>query len=527
MSHRLTKLVQGSAARTAHHAVNLAALFFLTPFVVASLGDRLYGLWIVAASLTGYFFLLDFGITAAIGRFIGQGVGQDDTRRVNAIVSNGLLLMSIMGAIVLALTAVIIGFLPHFVAPDIVGMTGFLILLIGLELAFSFPLRTYDALLSANLEHYIPSAVGVLTTLVRTILIVVVLKAGYGILALGIVNFGANLAAHLSLYLIVRIRYPWVRAQRACLSTATIKQLFNFSKYVFAAQAANLLRFRIDAFVIAAFLGLPMVTLYAIAAKLAEQFKTLMIQMTGVLGPLFFQYEGERNYDAIRSRFLSGCRVSLVVSSFIGANLIILGRFFIQNWMGPAYAASYGVLAILAAGLLIALSQSIGIGVLLSLNQHKLFAITNGVEAVANLLLTLLLVKPLGILGVALGTAIPMTIVKLAVQPLVICRQLGLAFSCYSRQLLLPMGVLALFYGANYALLHKVLAPSHMSYLQMAGWLTGELVLYIPFAFFLVLNDEERGILRLLLHRIIKRIRFASVKEHGLAYSRGPAGTRL
>ncbi len=40
--------------------------FFLTPFVVNSLGSTAYGIWVLLMSLTGYYGLLDLGVSAAL-----------------------------------------------------------------------------------------------------------------------------------------------------------------------------------------------------------------------------------------------------------------------------------------------------------------------------------------------------------------------------------------------------------------------------------------------------------------------------
>ena len=66
--------------------------------------------------------------------------------------------------------------------------------------------------------------------------------------------------------------------------------------------------------------------------------------------------------------------------------------------------------------------QGPSVSLLYGTSRHKFFALFNSIEGVANLLLTLWLVHPLGMLGVALGTFIPMTINKLFIQPVYVCR---------------------------------------------------------------------------------------------------------
>jgi O-antigen/teichoic acid export membrane protein len=64
--------------------------------------------------------------------------------------------------------------------------------------------------------------------------------------------------------------------------------------------------------------------------------------------------------------------------------------------------------------------------VLKGTNHHRYVAMTSSLAAVANLLLSVVLVKPLGIVGVALGTLIPATVLSAAYIFPRACRVVGL-----------------------------------------------------------------------------------------------------
>src|SRR5260370_23108846 len=67
-------------------AVGMVVPFFLTPFVVKSLGPTAYGVWILAVSTVSYLNLLDLGMRSAIIRFVSKAESQskvDDAK--NAI----------------------------------------------------------------------------------------------------------------------------------------------------------------------------------------------------------------------------------------------------------------------------------------------------------------------------------------------------------------------------------------------------------------------------------------------------------
>src|ERR1700689_3881786 len=72
------------------------AIFFLTPFVLHRLGSTQYGLWVLVGSALAYGSLLDFGILAAVIKYVAtfQAQRSDDVRN---LLSSVLMLYSKMG----------------------------------------------------------------------------------------------------------------------------------------------------------------------------------------------------------------------------------------------------------------------------------------------------------------------------------------------------------------------------------------------------------------------------------------------
>ena len=71
---------------------------------------------------------------------------------------------------------------------------------------------------------------------------------------------------------------------------------------------------------------------------------------------------------------------------------------------------------------MLSLTHLTGRGVLYGLARHKVIAVCYGFEAIANLCITLLLVKKYGIIGVAIGTAVPHLVMVVLILPVVISK---------------------------------------------------------------------------------------------------------
>src|ERR1039457_1206567 len=85
--------------------------------------------------------------------------------------------------------------------------------------------------------------------------------------------------------------------------------------------------------------------------------------------------------------------------------------------MGPAYAISPLYLIVLTIPQFSSMSQYISALILVGMAKHKVLAYVTLAEGIANLLLSIILVRKIGLIGVAWGTVIPHAISTAVVIP--------------------------------------------------------------------------------------------------------------
>src|SRR5512147_3086006 len=93
--HRQTMtrhVILSSLSNYVGKSINLIAWFILTPFILNQLGDRSYGLWVLVGSVTAYGFLLNFGITDAITKYVAEYRAKGEIEQASSIIATGLLL---------------------------------------------------------------------------------------------------------------------------------------------------------------------------------------------------------------------------------------------------------------------------------------------------------------------------------------------------------------------------------------------------------------------------------------------------
>lgn len=432
MSSTGSKLVKGSAFRTFNFFAQVLVAFSLMPFVVHSLGDRMYGFWTFVGTFIGYYGLLDFGLSVSVERYIAGAIGAGHKDECNRIFNTAFLIFTGIGLVALLITLILALVSPWFWSNiDDASLFSKVALVLGINMAIALPIRVFSGILVAQLRFDIISLIQFMSLVLRTSLIVLALSLGYKVLGLALVTFLSSIPGSILYVYFANKNLPFLKLKREYWDRGSMKTLLSYSSLTFVANIANQLRFNIDVFVISAFISLSAVTHYRIASLMAQYFMSLMLACMGVFQSLFSQQDGATDHEAIRETLFFSTKISICLSSFIAFGFIVWGKSFIERWMGPGYLDAYPPLCILVLGFVCDLGQAPSVFLMFATSKHKLYALASSIEGISNVLLSILLVRHYGLIGVALGTFISMAVIRLAIQPVYFCRVTSIKYSEY------------------------------------------------------------------------------------------------
>jgi hypothetical protein len=147
------------------------------------------------------------------------------------------------------------------------------------------------------------------------------------------------------------------------------------------------------------------------------------------------QSEAQGDANGLRRILIAGNRACAFVILPISASLIILGKSIIEVWVGARYIEqSYPVLLVLIIPFTLMLAQGASGRMLIGTSQHGAFGVVTLLEGAANVILSVVLVRPYGILGDALGTTIPLLCTVVLFLPRHACRRFGIGVSTFIRE---------------------------------------------------------------------------------------------
>jgi len=443
--------------------VNVLVGIFLSPYILHRLGDEAFGLWILIFSVTGYYGLFDLGIRSSIVRYVARYAATREQAELDRLVSTALATYSCIGAITMAITLAAAWYVNATkIPPDFIPTARRLLWIVGAAVSLGFPFAVFSGILEGLQRFYLLNFTTISATLLRAALIVVALRNGRGLLTVALITVAMPLAGGLVNAAAV-FRHLRLHLAFRHVSRSTLRQIASYSGTTFLIIVAGRLRFKTDALVIGSFLSVAAVTYFTIGARLVDYATEVVQSMAQIFVPMSSQSDAEGDLPRLRQIFVAGNRMCALVIFPITAILVVLGKSVIEAWMGARYVAvSYPILLILLIPSTLMIMQAASSRVLFGMGKHQMLAKVTLAEGIANLVLSIVLVRKFGIVGDALGTAIPLTCTVLFFLPLHLCRLLKLRLLSYLRHsFLLPFGLTIPLIGALF-LLRRWFIPHHL-----------------------------------------------------------------
>lgn len=417
----------------------MAIAFVMMPFMIRTLGDSMYGIWAVVGSLIATYYLLDLGFTAAVSRYVAKHIQEREHEATNRTVSTAFAIYLGLGLVIFVTTLGVATFSEHFVHNAEHGQTvKWLIILMGLTMAFNFPFNAFAGIANAYLRYDLGVYSRLFFSVCTPLAYFLLLSHGYKLLALAVTNLVMSLLSDVTFVCIARYLHPPLRVAWRFVSFDSAKILFSYSIWAFVTNIAYTLRQGIYSLIIGAYRSASAVTHYTVGYRLVEYATQMQLQATNILGPLFTRYHTSGNAAELQDKVVLMTKINTLLACYCGWMLLLLGGDFINRWMGPEYDDAYVVLCILTIGFAANLTFNPLSSAMFAIAKPKHIAVLDMLEAGINFLASLVLVQRYGIYGVAIGTTVPLVLFALGPRPWVACKQIHMPVRRYY-QAVLPL----------------------------------------------------------------------------------------
>jgi O-antigen/teichoic acid export membrane protein len=155
--------------------------------------------------------------------------------------------------------------------------------------------------------------------------------------------------------------------------------------------------------------------------------------------PAFAELEGAEDRDRQRRLLLAGLRAGMVLMLVLALPLLFIPDLLIRAWIGGGFHTSYAVMAILAGVLLVHQPIFVVTQFLIARGRQRAIAIVSIAVTIANLVLSFVLARAVGLWGVAVSTLVTDVVMLAGALPLIVAPAAGTTTAALLRSILRPL----------------------------------------------------------------------------------------
>lgn len=408
----------------------------LIPVLIAKLGLDAFGLYILLIAILEVSTLLDMGATGALVTLLGSDDLADTTRRNYLKVGN--ILFSTLAGLFFFFGLLL---LPQF--PTMFHVTGTLqpiaqtcFLLTLIEAIFMLYSCYARAILLAHCSHQWTNVADTIYSMVGSVGALIALFAGYGLpVVLGLRLTGAALRLLIMMTKTLTLE-PAAFRPNVPFCMASFKKVAHLCSHAMMINFSVIISHKIDDIVIASFLPISAVGIYEIVFRFLGITIQICLKLHEGAYPLFSKMAAHQQFADARQLFLR-------MSSFLNFTAAMLMMLIVLNYDALFHIFSAGkipientlpVLMIAVPCILSGILQMPASAWLFTWGHQNFLTSTSILAAIANLILSIILVQHFGIVGVALGTFIPQLIQHQLGLIRKTCQELNISLTQYIRE---------------------------------------------------------------------------------------------
>ena len=381
-----------------------------TPIMLRLLGQSEYGLYQLVYSVVSYLSLLSLGFGSSYLRFYSRYKAQEDEDGVAKLNGMFMIIFCSISVICVICGMVMIGNVRSIFGTGLTdseyATARILMGLLIINLAMTFPNSVFNCSITAHEKFLFQKLLILIQNLLSPFLSLPLLIMGYG--SVGMVSVTTFLTvAVLLTNLYYCLKQLHVKFIFHGLQIGLLKEMWVFTFFIFINQIIDQINWNVDKFLLGRFAGTTAVAIYGVGGQINTLYLQFSTSISNVFVPKVNRIVAESNDDKqLTILFTKVGRIQFIILGMILSGFVFFGNPFVKIWAGSEYGASYIVALLLIVPVTVPLIQNLGIEIQRAKNMHKARAVVYLAIAIANVFISIPLIKIMGPAGAALGTAI-------------------------------------------------------------------------------------------------------------------------
>ena len=489
--------------------IAISVLVWLQQYLLRRVPAEEYELYPVIVAVMMFVRIPTTVLTSGIARFVTEAYAKHDDRRVTEIVSSMIPVMAVGSTVLGGLGGIIVWQIDKVLTIDVAYLSQARLMmgLLVFDMVFHLVLMPLTVGFFVRQKFVLLSVIGLGEQVLRAALLFALL---FGVSTqvqwVVVSSVVAAVSANLVMVLGSRRLVPTLRFEPALARLSAVREVISFGGWYLLGMIAHRLYTSTDVLILNKLSTASAVASYHVGALPDRRLKDLLTRGGGVVQPALTGMYGRNDHEGLRRVYLSGNRYYLWASLIVGALLIAYRREVTLLYVGQEYIAAAAVVALLSVKMMFANSNQMLSQVCVATNRIRGIMIFALFAQSANVVLTVFLVGrlELGAMGAALGTLLVSAAAQLCFLWPLAMKLLGLPFSRFVKETLIPGLTPGLFCYATCEALR--IFVTFDTWLLLALGAGVGVVAYV-IALWVVAPEQDRRSARSLSRGILNRVR--------------------
>lgn len=394
--------------------VSAIGAFVVTPRILENLGDRQYGLFSFANSITAWLTVITSALAASYIKFASQYKKEhDDVGVVNSAYLR-IFAFSALGLFALIVGAIGIMYACGFELGQYTSeenrMIFILIIISGANVALNVMFSVFN-----NFLNYRKQFIFIRTLALVISFLTFALNLIFSFVTKNVLSISIVAAAMTAVSSLITIIYAFRKEKMTFThlkrkeSSPLVRSIIIFSGFILLNAIVDRINGELDKTLLGIMVNAESVTDYTLSRYLTTYFMTLSVAISSTYIPKIHELVAADNKEGLSALFLKICRSQMIVMFLVGGGFYAVGLEFMNLWLGAEKEYIYYYALVPLSLDMFALTVNACIEIQRAMNKHKFRAVLYVGLATVNVAISILLIRilPPGyqIWGAFIGTA--------------------------------------------------------------------------------------------------------------------------
>lgn len=405
------RLIRNTVINGAANALGALLTIALTPFFLHRLGAPQYGVWLLALTLTfssGYVVLADLGLQEAVVRFVAEARARDATEVVSRVAASTLIVFLAVGTFAAAAVVLVAPLLVHLfhVPASLQGSARVIFSMVAASILLELPTAAFLSVIEGAQRYGWLRAIDVGQRIGWAAFSVAAVLLGGGILWLAAALLASTVVQAVAAVAVARHVQPGLVIRPGLVDRPTLRRLFGYGWLVSVLRVASVVYAQMDRAIVGIAIGVSAVARYEVVNRIESGATFALVTASSAVLPASAYNVARTDTERQRELYVRGSRYAVAFAAPITLSAMLYARPLISTWVGPAYADLVPTTQLFLAFPLFWCVHVVGINMLVGQGRIGRLTVLQAGSVLLNLLLSIALVRPLGIAGVVTGTVV-------------------------------------------------------------------------------------------------------------------------